>query len=279
MFGSVSLCDLYGRGVCLAKAVFRIQTVDILEEALVAGISGAAFQSLPTFYSGFSGVGILGALGAAAVGLLLHDRYVKAPYVEKQICKIVQHSQSKGHRRKALFIHTKPENDWNGCFTSLHTCAERYRKAAELHAIDRIRGLGPEEKGKLAQLDETRKETQRYDVIDVIAHGSSDRVATDKGQAITKNRMKSGLRTLGVRVKEKGKIILESCSAAYGDDNIAKAISNAAKQAHVFASSAIFWPLYGCDFQSDMTPTFTNGIFTKGERTTRAYFDGKEVTL
>lgn len=237
---------------------FSLELAETAFSVMVPGALAAECASNPIFKAA-------AAIGFGVLGHHLHYKYLKIPAIEQNIKRIVEGSKAED-KPTALFIHTK--NDHNGAFTCMHSTADVYRTCAKEFSIDRIRGFSYEEKMKV--------QGKKYDIIVILAHGHPASISMD-GEGfffgLHKHSSKS-LNFLANRLKEGGKIILDSCSTAAGDENIAKCISERVPHATVFGSSAVVYGNVGVEFAPSMTPRFNDGRFWKGKDTTCIYQAG-----
>jgi len=261
-----SSISLYRRGVQFAKTHVKAKTLDAIEIAATLVIPVALGTVLSSgvltneFFLGAWGLGW--GLGCKYA----FERYLKIPEIEREIEEIVKRSQNKA--KSALFIHSK--QDHNGALSASHAVTQVYQDCARNYSIDRIRGMNYEERSKVRD--------RKYDVVILIAHGQPNAVDMD-GDFFRLNAGSSKkLGFLSCRVKNGGKIILSACRTGRGEENLAKSLSWNAPHATVYASSENIYVGVGDEFDSEMTPTFNDGIFCKGKNSTRVYQKGELVS-
>lgn len=238
----------------------KLETCGVL--AASAALSFVCLSALSPSSLSYSLMNAYTSVCIASVGITLFNKYLKGPAIEQKIEKIVENSKD-DQKPKALFIHS--QNDHNGALTYYHANVETYQKCASKYAIDRIRGFSYEERFKV--------QGKKYDIISILSHGHPSSIAVDGRDFFsTLNHFSSKkINFLAARVKPWGKIILEACSTAKGENNIAQHISECIPYATVYGSSSLIYNGVGTEYDPNMTPSFNDGILCKGKDTTRIY--------
>lgn len=252
-----------------AKQHISASNLDLIEVATSVAGSGALGYLGSSLVLSNPILSAVSLVGCAVAGCYLFHKFLKGPAIEREIESIVKGSKD-DTKPTSLFIHTK--NDFNGACTDCHAVVEPYRTGAQGFSLDRIRGLDYEERIKV--------QGKKYDIILLSAHASPFSISMD-GDGLFFGfhaGRKKQIDFLASRVKVGGKIILDCCSTAQGDDNIAQSISKSIPDATVYGSSTSVHALFGSQYAPDMTPTFKGGIFCQ-RNTTRAYKNGASIPL
>ncbi len=260
----MSIQSTYQKWTNHAKQHISPTSLDVIETALSL-IAPAALG-----YFGLSNqiLRIAGSLGCGIAGSYLFHKFLKSPAIEREVETIVSGSRD-STKPSALFIHTK--NDHNGVFNCTHSIPNTYQKFALHFSIDRIRGFSYEERIK--------SQGKTYDTIAILAHGHPLSISMDgEGVFFSFHEYSAKkLNFLASRLKEGGRIILDSCSTAQGENNIAQRISETIPHATVYGSSKQVYAVVGIEYAPDLTPAFNDGCLRKGRDTTRIYKAGKQI--